>query len=142
MNFTKLLAFARDFGLLTNKFHKEELSLIFTKRCPHKTIDFPGFVDILFKIGKRTGDIHELHDHEKNPSFQAYLDKFVLSQHHQILEKQLSPRFAPVSAFGKEYGPENEALRLLEGHDDFLKHVRGLFDIILNSFRFLHFTSQ
>ncbi len=130
MNFTKLLAFAKDFGLLNNKFHQEELSLIFTKRCPNKSIDFPGFVDILFKIGKRTGDIHDHHDHGKNTSFQTYLDKFVLSQHHHILEKQLSPRFAPVTAFGKEYGPENEALRLLEGHDDLLKHVFTLYKSI------------
>jgi len=127
MNFTKLLAFARDFGLVNDRLHKEELSLIFTKRCPTRAIDFPAFVDILFKIGKRTGDIY---DQDPSSSFQVYLDRFILSQHHEILEKQLSPRFAPVSAFGKEYGPENEALRLLEGHDDILKHVFTLYKSI------------
>jgi len=63
-------------------------------------------------------------------NFQIYLDNFLLNQHHEILNQQLSPRFGRVFAFGQEYGPENEALRTLEGHDELFKHLFTLYKSI------------
>jgi len=120
MNLGKLLVFVKDFNLLNKNLSKESLTLIFSNRCPSKIIDFPAFVDILFRMSKR---VQTSDDNNKNLNFQVYLDNFILSQHQDILKKQLSPRFAPILAFGQEYGPENEALRILEGHDELFKHV-------------------
>ena len=94
---------------------------MFSNRCPNKIIDFPAFVDILFRMSKK---IQTSDENSKSMNFQIYLDNFILNQHHEILNQQLSPRFGRVFAFGQEYGPENEALRTLEGHDELFKHVR------------------
>lgn len=122
MNLGNLLHFLKDFSLTNENLTRESVSLMFTKRCPNKSIDFPGFIDILFKMSLAT-QTPAATKNERNTQFQAYLDHYILSQHSDVLERQLSPRLPKVIAFGREYGLENEALRTLEGHDDLLKHV-------------------
>lgn len=50
----KLYFFLKDFNILTEAVGKERVSLMFTKRCPNKLMDFAGFVDVLYKICKHS----------------------------------------------------------------------------------------
>jgi len=118
--------FLKDYNLLNDEIMtKEQATVIFTKRCPSKVIDFPAFIDILYKISKL---VQSTSTEDRTLRFQMYLDNNVLNKHDEILAKTAKSTMPNIVVFGKEYTPENEALRIMEGHDDLLKHLFSLYE--------------
>ena len=97
MTLSKFYFFIKDFNLLSEDVPKERVSLLFTKRCPSKLMDFAAFVDVLYKLSK-----YGTQEKDKHERFRKYLEDKLLSRHMQIID-QANQRHSRVSVFGNEY---------------------------------------
>ena len=117
---SKFKSFLKDFDLLNEFVTLERVQVMYAKRCPVKTIDFPAFIDIIYKISK----LYDINADDRNMRYQIFLDEYFMAKYEDILESKSSQsKLDNIKVFGREYIPENESLRVLEGHDNLLRHV-------------------
>jgi hypothetical protein len=122
MPLSRMLQFLKDFNLFNEEITKEQVTIIYSKRCPSKTIDFAAFIDILYKINKS----YSMGVEDKNLKFQLFLDQYLMSKYEDIIYNKPGYQIQNIVVFGREDSAENECLRILEGHDNLLKHLYSL----------------
>lgn len=126
MNYGNFILFMKNFELYNNQVTREGTSLIYTKRCPNKSIDFAAFIDILFKISKCQVSPKE-YGNDSNLRFRIYLDQYILNKHFQAQAAQFGTKNRRPSVINDDSGAEDIALKLLETNNSLINHVRLLF---------------
>ena len=126
MAYSKFLLFMKNFDLFNQQVTKENVALIYARRCPNKIIDFAAFVDLLFKISKYQPFPKGYHVSGET-KFQVYLENSIFNKHNAHLigknHEHKTPRFPLFKNTNKE---EEVAMILLEQSNPLINHVRIL----------------
>lgn len=114
---TKIL---KEFNIIGKIISKEQVEIIYSKRCKRNLVDFGAFVDVLYKISAFFNKQIE----DKTERFRMFLDTYVLNQISDVLSKKpQKPSFSKIGVFENGFTLQSEALQLFEMNDSLLKHV-------------------
>jgi len=128
MAYSKFLLFMKNFDLFNQQVTKENVALIYARRCPNKIIDFAAFVDLLFKISKYQPFPKGYHVSGET-KFQVYLENSIFNKHNAHLigknHEHKTPRFPLFKNTNKE---EEVAMILLEQSNPLINHIFSLYE--------------
>ena len=121
LGYLKLLKLLNDFQILDKNITKEKALLIYSHRCRKSLIDFGALVDILYSLSR----LKNPKATDKREAYKKFIKENLMDRVSQIPGKTpYKPISDKVETFSSDATFDNEALRLFEGHDDLLKHVR------------------
>jgi len=117
----------KNFDLFNQQVTKEAVALIYARRCPNKIIDFPAFVDILFKISKYQ-TLPKGYHVSGETKFQVYLDNNIFNKHPSMIGKNHEHKTPRFPLFRNNANKEEEvSMILLEQNNALINHVKLFF---------------